>query len=200
MTAVYDYQHAAPWDVTAPIAPVAPVAPPPELSSPAASTVCPRLDPDIEEEPRRLVRALHRRDVLALVGGRDHRRSPYNRALRARRQPGSVFKPVVALAAFASGGDFTLETELLDRPIQVVLPDGEWSPANFDGRMTDCSPRGNELPLTTRARCSSRTTSPTSDARNERSGVPAGVTTSSVTTWRTALLASLTSPSMAISD
>jgi penicillin-binding protein 1B len=72
--------------------------------------------------------------VLAMVGGRDHRRSPYNRAVRSRRQPGSVFKPIVALAAFASGEGFTLASELLDRPIQVVLPDGAWSPENVDGR------------------------------------------------------------------
>jgi penicillin-binding protein 1B len=73
-------------------------------------------------------------DVLAMVGGRDHRRSPYNRALRARRQPGSVFKPIVALAAFSSGEGFTLASELLDEPIRVPLSSGGWSPANFDGR------------------------------------------------------------------
>ena len=38
-------------------------------------------------------------DVLALVGGRDFGRSQFNRATQARRQPGSVFKPIVALAA-----------------------------------------------------------------------------------------------------
>jgi 1A family penicillin-binding protein len=42
-------------------------------------------------------------DVLALVGGRDFRRSPFNRAVSARRQPGSAFKPFVFAAALQSG-------------------------------------------------------------------------------------------------
>ncbi|MGW8268315.1 MAG: penicillin-binding transpeptidase domain-containing protein, partial [Longimicrobiales bacterium] len=40
-------------------------------------------------------------EVLAMVGGRDYGRSQFNRAVGARRQPGSAFKPVVALAALA---------------------------------------------------------------------------------------------------
>jgi penicillin-binding protein 1B len=74
-------------------------------------------------------------DVLALVGGRDHRRSPYNRALRARRQPGSLFKPIVALAAFASDSEgLTLASELLDAPLRLLRPNGAWRPTNYDGR------------------------------------------------------------------
>ena len=42
-------------------------------------------------------------DVLALVGGRDFRRTPFNRATGARRQPGSAFKPFVYAAALESG-------------------------------------------------------------------------------------------------
>ena len=42
-------------------------------------------------------------DVLALVGGRDFRASPYNRAIEARRQPGSAFKPFVYAAALQAG-------------------------------------------------------------------------------------------------
>lgn len=42
-------------------------------------------------------------DVLALVGGRDFRRSPFNRAVSARRQPGSAFKPFLYAAALNSG-------------------------------------------------------------------------------------------------
>jgi 1A family penicillin-binding protein len=45
----------------------------------------------------------HTGDVLALVGGRDFRRTPFNRATNARRQPGSAFKPFVFAAALASG-------------------------------------------------------------------------------------------------
>ena len=39
-------------------------------------------------------------EILAMVGGRSYNQSQYNRATEARRQPGSVFKPFVYLAAF----------------------------------------------------------------------------------------------------
>ena len=42
-------------------------------------------------------------EILALVGGRSYNQSQYNRAVSARRQPGSVFKPFVYLAAFERG-------------------------------------------------------------------------------------------------
>ena len=45
----------------------------------------------------------HTGDVVALVGGRDFRRSPFNRAVNARRQPGSAFKPFVYAAALEGG-------------------------------------------------------------------------------------------------
>jgi 1A family penicillin-binding protein len=45
----------------------------------------------------------HTGDVLALVGGRDFRRSPFNRAVDAKRQPGSAFKPFLYAAALSSG-------------------------------------------------------------------------------------------------
>ncbi len=76
-----------------------------------------------------------RGDVLAWVGGRDSRRFPFDRAWRARRQPGSVFKPVVALAALSEPGSaVTLETRLRDAPFRVARPEGPWIPVNYDGR------------------------------------------------------------------
>ncbi len=66
--------------------------------------------------------------VRALVGGRDYRTSPYNRAVVARRQPGSAFKPFVWLAALESG--VRPDDMVLDAPIRR----GRWAPANFDGR------------------------------------------------------------------
>ena len=74
-------------------------------------------------------------EVLAQVGARDPRRSPFDRATRARRQPGSVFKPIVALAALdADGGRrFTLATVLEDAPLAVPVEEGTWSPRNIDG-------------------------------------------------------------------
>ena len=65
--------------------------------------------------------------VRAMVGGRDYRASPYNRAVAARRQPGSAFKPVVWLAALEHG--LHPDDTVLDGPIRI----GAWSPQNFDG-------------------------------------------------------------------
>lgn len=77
-------------------------------------------------------------EVLALVGGRSYNQSQFNRALAARRQPGSVFKPFVYLAAFdrakAEGRtDVTPATLVLDEPTTWTAPEGDWSPSNYDG-------------------------------------------------------------------
>jgi penicillin-binding protein 1A len=66
--------------------------------------------------------------VRAMAGGRDWRTSPYNRAVVARRQPGSAFKPFVWLTALETG--LRPDDDVLDAPIRV----GTWSPANFDGK------------------------------------------------------------------
>jgi penicillin-binding protein 1A len=66
--------------------------------------------------------------VRAMVGGRDHQASPYNRAARALRQPGSAFKPFVYLTALEAG--WTPGQSVDDRPIKL----GKWQPVNFDGK------------------------------------------------------------------
>ncbi|MFP4033591.1 MAG: transglycosylase domain-containing protein, partial [Desulfococcaceae bacterium] len=70
--------------------------------------------------------------VRALVGGRDFDDSHFNRAVQARRQPGSAFKPVIYAAALDAG--FTPMTVLMDSPFS--MPDnGElWRPSNYDGK------------------------------------------------------------------
>lgn len=76
-------------------------------------------------------------EVLAMVGGRDYGASQFNRAADARRQPGSAFKPVVALAALEREGDaspaFTLASVVSDEPLSVRTRNGPWEPANYDG-------------------------------------------------------------------
>ena len=76
-------------------------------------------------------------EVLALVGGRSYNQSQFNRATSARRQPGSVFKPFVYLAAFDQAAkdqrtDITPAMLLLDEPTTWPLPEGDWSPGNYD--------------------------------------------------------------------
>lgn len=75
-------------------------------------------------------------DVLALVGGRDYSQSQFNRATDARRQPGSAFKPIVALAALHRDGEhapaFTLASRVEDEPLSVKTGAGRWEPTNYD--------------------------------------------------------------------
>jgi penicillin-binding protein 1A len=63
--------------------------------------------------------------IRAMVGGRNHADSQFNRAVRAMRQPGSAFKPFIYLAAMENG--FTPDTLIDDSPIEI---DG-WRPTNF---------------------------------------------------------------------
>jgi penicillin-binding protein 1A len=66
--------------------------------------------------------------VRAMVGGRNYRTSPYNRAVSARRQPGSAFKPFVFLTALDEGWRPT--SAVRDAPIRIK----DWQPGNNDGR------------------------------------------------------------------
>ncbi|HJU72447.1 MAG TPA: PBP1A family penicillin-binding protein, partial [Gemmatimonadaceae bacterium] len=68
-------------------------------------------------------------DVRALVGGRRYTRGSFNRALAARRQPGSAFKPFVYAAALEMG--MTPASRVDDEPITVVDGEQEWTPANY---------------------------------------------------------------------
>ena len=68
-------------------------------------------------------------DILAMVGGRSYEDSPFNRAVKAKRQPGSAFKPFVYLTAFESGiNPWDIRT---DAPYTIATPQGDWTPRNF---------------------------------------------------------------------
>jgi len=78
--------------------------------------------------------------ILALVGGKDFAASEFNRAVQARRQPGSSFKPFIYGAAIAEGR--TPATIYLDSPI---IYDDEslarsWRPANYEQRFYGPTP------------------------------------------------------------
>ena len=76
-------------------------------------------------------------EILAMVGGRSYNQSQFNRAVVAHRQPGSVFKPFVYLAAFeravAEGRtDFTPAAVTLDEPATFDFNGQIWEPKNYD--------------------------------------------------------------------
>ena len=75
------------------------------------------------------------RNVVALVGGYDFERSPFNRATQAHRQPGSSFKPFIYAAAMGSGR-FTPLSTVNDAPEVVRDPytGKQWKPKNYDGK------------------------------------------------------------------
>ncbi len=70
--------------------------------------------------------------VKAMVGGVDYDKSQYNRALQARRQPGSAFKPFVYYTAFASG-KYTPSSTVNDTPVSYPDGNGYYSPKNYGG-------------------------------------------------------------------
>jgi penicillin-binding protein 1B len=79
-------------------------------------------------------------NVIALVGGRSYGDSQYNRATLARRQPGSVFKPFVYLAAFeatfedSSLPPITPGTVVDDSPSVFLYEDKEYMPQNYEDK------------------------------------------------------------------
>jgi penicillin-binding protein 1A len=72
--------------------------------------------------------------VRALVGGADFNVSQFDRAIQARRQPGSAFKPIVYAAAMEKG--FTPESIIVDEPLSLAgtRRGKAWQPRNFDNR------------------------------------------------------------------
>jgi penicillin-binding protein 1B len=81
--------------------------------------------------------------VKALVGGRSYSKTQFNRAIQARRQPGSLFKPFVYVTAMdpaRRSQALTAATILDDEPISITTGGSVWRPQNYDlryhGRVT----------------------------------------------------------------
>ncbi len=78
--------------------------------------------------------------IISMIGGRDFVKSPFNRALHAKRQPGSAFKPIVFAAAIEAG--INQNRTILDAPLSFHIPgtSQEWVVENFSrtfsGEMT----------------------------------------------------------------
>jgi len=71
--------------------------------------------------------------ILAMVGGRDFEQSPYNRAVAAKVQSGSAFKPFIYCAALRKG--YSIDAMLIDEPKEYPVGMGKtWTPRNYDGK------------------------------------------------------------------
>ena len=75
-------------------------------------------------------------EIKAMVGGRNYQKSQFNRVFQAKRQPGSVFKPFVYLAALMSTGEsgkkFTPVTMVEDSPFTWSYDGQDWQPGNYN--------------------------------------------------------------------
>ena len=70
--------------------------------------------------------------ILSLVGGFDFNYSKFNRAIQAKRQPGSNFKPFIYSAALAKG--YTPASIILDTPVVFANNYSDWRPQNYSGK------------------------------------------------------------------
>ena len=75
-------------------------------------------------------------EIKAMVGGRNYQKSQFNRVFQAKRQPGSIFKPFVYLAALMYGGQsgvrYTPETVINDSQFTWNYDGKEWHPNNYN--------------------------------------------------------------------
>lgn len=74
-------------------------------------------------------------EITAIIGGRDFRRSQFNRVVQAKRQVGSIFKPIVYLTALQRGiqGEIPSPLTLIDDTKFTYKYEGQsWSPVNYD--------------------------------------------------------------------
>jgi penicillin-binding protein 1B len=77
----------------------------------------------------------HTGEILAMVGGRDYASSQLNRVTDARRQPGSVFKPIVYATALANG--VSPETFFYDAPQEIQFGDEIYRPQDYGGKFSN---------------------------------------------------------------
>jgi membrane peptidoglycan carboxypeptidase len=75
-------------------------------------------------------------EIKAMVGGRNYGKSQFNRVFQAKRQPGSVFKPFVYLAALMHGGQsgtrYSPDTVINDSQFTWAYDRQEWQPHNYN--------------------------------------------------------------------
>lgn len=95
-----------------------------------------KLSSDLKEHPEGALVSVNPNtgEIYALIGGKGFSYSnQFNRAVFAKRQVGSAFKPFVFAAAIEYKG-YTPETKIVDRPIKIKTPTGIWRPKNYNNR------------------------------------------------------------------
>jgi penicillin-binding protein 1A len=89
--------------------------------------------PKVKESPEVALVAIEVKtgDIKVMIGGRNFATSPYNRAVQARRQPGSAFKPLIYLTALEKG--YRADYMLKDAPVSFTNPytNAVWQPKNY---------------------------------------------------------------------
>lgn len=73
--------------------------------------------------------------ITSFIGGRSFRATQFNRGLKAHRQVGSLFKPLVYLTALESGA-YSPTSDLIDEPLTVTQGNQKWTPANYDKKFS----------------------------------------------------------------
>jgi penicillin-binding protein 1A len=91
----------------------------------AVTSILTRQGPGLHATQAALVAMRPDGRVVAMVGGRSYKDSPFNRVTQASRQPGSAFKLAVYLTAMEHG--FTPDTPIANSPLTVE----GWSPRNY---------------------------------------------------------------------
>lgn len=83
--------------------------------------------------------------IRAIIGGTDFSATQFDRAVQARRQPGSAFKPLIYAAAFGRG--MTPATVVIDEPLDLpgLVPGLNWQPKNFDNKFSGPTTLRNAL-------------------------------------------------------
>ena len=95
-----------------------------------------KVNPGIKEKPEGALVSLNPKtgEIYVLVGGSGFSyNNQFNRAVNARRQVGSAFKPFVFAAAIEYNG-FTPHTEFMDKPLSIKTDQGLWKPKNYNNR------------------------------------------------------------------
>jgi penicillin-binding protein 1A len=102
-----------------------------KLQSFAREAIAKVLPPEIGPSAALVSLDAHTGAVLAMIGGRNYRKSQFNLATQGERQPGSSFKPFVLAAALESG--ISPSTTLVSRPVTIDAGGRLWNVNNYEG-------------------------------------------------------------------